>query len=182
MIITNKYIGNYLYEKEYKQNLELEKKFMTSKGIIFSILIVLLVGTPMFIRNINMKYVNETLYPIDTVNYIKKNLNYKDIRIFNSFNIGSYLILNDIKVFIDSRTDLYTRIYNKKENIFLDYINTIQHKIYYEDIFEKYDINYILLSNDSSLLNYLKRNNNYSIEYIDNYFTLYKRNINLIKE
>lgn len=182
MIITNKYIGNYLYEKEYKQNLELEKKFMTSKGIIFSILIVSLVGTPMFIRNINMNYVNKKLYPVDAVKYIKKNLDYKNIRIFNNIDIGSYLLLNDIKVFIDSRTDLYTKIYNKKEDVFLDYMNVMQYKTYYEDIFNKYDINYILQPNNNWLITCLKYDNNYSIEYSDNYFTLYKRNTNLIKK
>ena len=181
MIITNKYIGNYLYEKEYKQNLDLEEKFITSKGMMFSILIILLMGTPMLIRNINMNYVNEKLYPVDTVKYIKKNLDYENIRIFNNIDIGSYLLLNDIKVFIDSRTDLYTKIYNKKEDIFLDYINVMQYKTYYEDIFEKYDIDYILQPNTNWLVTFLKHDDNYTIEYFDNYFTLFKRNTNLIK-
>ena len=181
MIITNKYIGNYLYEKEYKQNLDLEEKFITSKGMMFSILIILLMGTPMLIRNINMNYVNEKLYPVDTVKYIKKNLDYENIRIFNNIDIGSYLLLNDIKVFVDSRTDLYTKIYNKKEDIFLDYINVMQYKTYYEDIFEKYDIDYILQPNTNWLVTFLKHDDNYTIEYFDNYFTLFKRNTNLIK-
>lgn len=176
MIITNKYIGNYLYEKEYKQNLELEKKFISNKGIIFSILIILFLGTPMFIRNINMNYVNKRLYPIDAVKYIKNNLDYKNIKIFNNIDIGSYLILNNIKVFIDSRTDLYTKIYNKKEDIFLDYMNVMEYKDYYEDIFKKYNINYILQPNSNWLSKALEYDNNYSKEYCDNYFTLYKRN------
>lgn len=176
LIITNKYIGNYLYKKEFEQNLKLEKKFITNKGIMFSILIVLFLGTPMFIRNINMNYVNETLYPVNAVKYIKNNLDYKNIKIFNNIDVGSYLILNDIKVFIDSRTDLYTKIYNKKDDIFADYINVMQGKIYYEEIFKKYNINYILQPNNNWLLKYLENDNNYVKEYSDNYFTIYKRN------
>ena len=181
MIITNKYIGNYLFEKEINQNIILEKKFTSKKGILLTLIITILLGLPMVIRNLNTDYIKKDTYPVDTVNYIKSNLNYKNIRIFNNIDIGSYLILNDIKVFIDSRTDLYTKIYNKKEDIFNDYIDTMQGKNYYENIFTKYNINYILLKKDSWLSIYLNNDENYTIEYSDKYFILYKRNTMLIK-
>ena len=56
----------------------------------------------------NIDYVNESLYPTKAVEYIKENIDYKNMRVYNSYNFGSYLMLHDIPVFIDSRADLYT--------------------------------------------------------------------------
>ena len=40
---------------------------------------------------------------------MSENINVDEMRIFNEYNFGSYLLLNDIPVFIDSRADLYTK-------------------------------------------------------------------------
>lgn len=129
---------------------------------------------PIFLKNQKLDYVNKNLYPVEIVKYINNNLDYKNIKIFNDINIGSYLIMNNIPVFIDSRTDLYTKIYNGKEDIYKDYINVIKGNIYYEEIFEKYNINYILIEKDSWLSNYIKKDKKYTVEYEDSNFVLFK--------
>ena len=174
MIIANKYIGNYLYKKEFTQNNLLEKKIITKKGIIIANIIILVIFLPIFLKNQKLDYVNKNLYPVEIVKYINNNLDYKNIKIFNDINIGSYLIMNNIPVFIDSRTDLYTKIYNGKEDIYKDYINVIKGNIYYEEIFEKYNINYILIEKDSWLSNYIKKDKKYTVEYEDSNFVLFK--------
>jgi len=178
-IIANKYLGNFLYEKEPKQNEFLETKITSKIGIVISISLVLFIGASSVIKNRNMNYINTNDYPVKAVEYIKENLDYKNIRIFNDINVGSYLILNDIKVFVDSRTDLYTRSYNKKNDYFDEYVDIVYLDVYYEDIFDKYDIEYVLMPSGSRISNYLMIGNNqykYTALYIDENFVLYQRN------
>jgi len=178
LIICNKYVGNFLYEKERNQNEYLANKLITKKGIVISILFVLLIGMSPLIRNNQLSYINDKIYPVEAVKYIKENLDYENVRIFNDINIGSYLILNDIKVFIDSRTDLYTKSYNKEIDYFDEYIDILYLNKYYEDTFEKYDIEYILIPINTRLSIYLSKGNQqskYNIIHEDETFILYQR-------
>jgi len=176
-IILSKYLSIIIDKENIKL---LEKNIIKTKGFIFALILILILSIPSFIKNMNLNYINENLYPVEATKYIKENLDYENIRIFNDIDIGSYLILNDIKVFIDSRTDLYTKSYNKKEDIFNNYINTIYFRVHYEIMFDSYDIDYILLPTDSTLSLYMSYGNStslYTVEYSDENFILYKRNI-----
>ena len=157
------------------------KKLTTIKGYLITLTIVIIMCVPVLIRFNKEVYIPEEDYPIHATKYIKENLDYENIRIFNNINIGSYLILNDIKVFVDSRTDLYTSSYNGREDIYNNYINVIMFNTYYEYIFNYYDIDYVLLSQKDNLTNYLpipSITNYYTTEYQDENFILYKRNTN----
>jgi len=176
-IILNKHFSKFLSKDRVK---DLENIIIKPIGIIFLFVIVIISSTPIIIKNMNEELVNKQKYPVDAVKYIKENLDYENIRIFNTYDIGSYLILNDIKVFIDSRSDLYTYSYNKTRDIYDDYINIIDFKVYYEHLFNYYDIDYILMPSNDRLFIYLSYGNNssfYTQEYKDDYFTLYKRNV-----
>jgi hypothetical protein len=131
------------------------------------------------IYNINMikdiDFVNEELYPTLATKYIKENLDYKNIRIYNSYNFGSYLMLNDIPVFIDSRLDVYCSEFNDTD-IFYDYVKAANGQVYYEEVFEKYDFTHILLYDDEVMNIYIKNDNNYKLLYEDENFSLYERN------
>ncbi len=110
-------------------------------------------------------------YPVEVSKYIKENLDVDNIRLFNEYNYGSYVILEDIKVFVDSRSDLYMPEFNRDVYIFKDFINIGSN---YEAIFKKYDITHVLLSNDHGVNNYLKFDKNYKVIYKDDHFTLYE--------
>ena len=60
----------------------------------------------------NDKYVNESTYPVQASEWILKNLDVKNIKLFNEYNYGSYLLYKGIPVFIDSRADLYAPEFN----------------------------------------------------------------------
>lgn len=79
----------------------------------------------------------ETVFPVDAVNYLKEN-NITD-NIYNDYNIGSYLIFNEIKVFVDPRCDLYSQEINNVD-ILKDELN-----MPIDDIMEKYNLKYALL-------------------------------------
>lgn len=105
-------------------------------------------------------YLPKSEYPIDSVNYIKENIG-SDSRIFNEYTYGSLLMFNDIKCFIDSRCDLYTKEYNKGCTVADDYINAINCTGNYEEILTKYSIDYLLISKDSALAKNIFNNSKY---------------------
>ena len=75
-------------------------------------------------------------HPTKGVNYIKNNLDYKNIKLYNEFNYGSYLEFYDIPVFIDSRAEVYIKEFNGGKDIIKDYNNS-----HYFNMYKKYLIN-----------------------------------------
>lgn len=152
-----------------------EKIIVHPVSILICILITCIFTVSNLQKSKNIDYINKMLYPIDAVNYIKENLDYKNIRIFNSYNFGSYLMFHDIPVFIDSRLDVYCSEFNNTD-IFFDYVKVFSGSIHYEDIFEKYNFTHILLYNSETINTYIKRDTNYNLIYEDEYFSLYESN------
>ncbi len=154
----------------------LEKICIKPIGTISLILLAIIFSTSKFLIRMEDQYVDEKLYPIGATEYIKNNLDYKNMRIYNSYNNGSYLMLNDIPVFIDSRLDVYCSEFNDTD-VFYDYVQVAQGKQNYEDVFTKNDFTHILIYNDEIIYNYIKNDENYTVLYEDEYFTLYERNV-----
>ena len=97
------------------------------------------------------------------------------MRLWTNFNWGSYLELEGIKVFIDSRSGMYTEEENEGCTVFSDWISVRDHGDEYEEIFEKYDITHILAENSYDVKKYLTTDDNYQIIYEDSSFTLFER-------
>ena len=178
LVLLCKYLGSFLLTKEKKEIIKIENFVFSVKGFVIVFLFVSLLSIMSIISYNRYKFIDEKKYPVDAAKYIKDNIDYKNVRIFNDINIGSYLMLNDIPVFIDSRTDLYTYTYNHKRDIFNDYVNVLFFNKYYEDIFSFYDIDYVLMSKNQNINVYLNRDTNYDIIYEDDYFVLFERNVN----
>lgn len=96
----------------------------------------------------------------------------KPKRLFNMYNYGGELIYNDIPVFIDGRADLYSN-YN-----YLDYLSISDLRVNYIDLIEKYDFDYLLVSNQYSIDTYLKNNSDYEQIYENKEIILYKKIVN----
>lgn len=120
-------------------------------------------------------YVNEFHYPVEATDYILKNEDYKNMRIWTSFNWGSYLEMKGIKVYIDSRSGMYTEQENKGCSVLVDWYNVSQDRANYEEIFEKYKISDVLVETSDELYNKLEDDNNYEKTYSDTSFALFKR-------
>ena len=124
-------------------------------GIIISSLTIIL--SMYFIKpKLKAKYVDEKTYPVEMSDYIleyfeENNIDLKDVRLYNEYNYGSYLLYRGIPVFIDSRCDLYAPEYNGGIDIFMDFIKSSNLSVWFEDIFKKYDINYVILYKDSKM-------------------------------
>ena len=77
-------------------------------------------------------------------------------------------------MFIDSRSDLYTKPFNKKMDIFDDYIEAYMN-LSYEKIFKKYNFSHVLIRKDDSLYKILSKDKNYMLLYDDDFFVLMEK-------
>lgn len=111
------------------------------------------------------------IYPVNATEYIKNNLDYKNIHLYNGYSYGSYLIYKDVPVFIDSRSDLYLKEFNKGCTVFEDAVNIFDN---YKETFKKYGITHILIKNNTNINGILKVDDEYRPIYYDEYFTVYE--------
>ena len=154
-------------------------------GKAITILLSLLVCFSIYKGKINSPIVSTSSYPVAACDYILENVDIENMRIFNEYNYGSYLLYRGIPVFIDSRADLYTPEFNGIKNedgeyegndIFSDYINTTNISTYYENTFNKYDITHVLIRKNSKLNMFLSRDReHYKKLYSDDNFVFYVR-------
>lgn len=146
-------------------------------GRIITLLIMVLFCICIYKEQVGDKFIDENTYPVKAAQYIKENLNLDEIRLYNEYNYGSYLIYQGIPVFIDSRADLYTPEFNKDEDkdIFSDFIKVSSISLYYEDVFEKYEITHLLIPKNAKMNLFIPKDDNYEELYKDEDFVIYER-------
>ena len=165
-------IMRYFYEyRDY--SLDILYNIIMDNNIIYIFVLVIIFICSLYNFNNNFKYdyVDEKKYPVAAVKYIKSNLDYKNIKLFNTYNYGSYIMLNDIPIFIDSRCDLYLKEFNGKNLDIFDEVVNINSG--YKKIFDKYGVEYALIKNNEYLYQLLIKDID-NILYEDEYFTLFK--------
>ena len=139
------------------------------------IVLITVIITSSIVYNINEKkeYIDSNTYPVKMVDYIYKELDTNKIKLYNEYDFGSYLIYRNLKVFIDSRSDLYTKPFNKKTDIFDESMNISKN---YGRVFNKYDITHILIYNDTKdyLDEILNASSNFKLIKKDGRFSLYE--------
>lgn len=165
------FLDSYGFDVDDKIIAFFHKKYVA----IGSFLIVIIFSGFMFNTLLSKDFIDKKLYPVEAVKYIKENFDVNEIRIFNEYNFGSYLILNDIPVFIDSRADLYTKQFSGFDyDIFDDFYYLLYN---YEKTFEFYDITHVLMykKDDSQFYNMLNSNRGYKVLYEDEHFAFFER-------
>ena len=174
-----------LLEKHDKKGTQNVMDFMTSTiGEVLTILFIFSISYFVFVPNINQPYVDIGSYPVEAAKWIKENLDYKNIRMFNEYNYGSYLLFEDIPVFIDSRCDLYTPEFNGEkgedgkyhgQDIFTDFMNISSIATYYDTKFDEYNITHVMTKTNTKLNMLLSRDDKYTQIYKDDDFIIYER-------
>ena len=169
-----------------KKGTEEFMKYNTSvPGEILTILLIFAMSYSLYKPILKSDYIRTSSYPVEATEWIKENLDYKNIKLFNDYNYGSYLLLNDVPVFIDSRCDLYTPefngTYNKEtkkyegKDIFSDYMNISGVGTWYDTKFEEYGIQYVMCKTNSKLKMLISRDSKYNEIYKDSNFIIYER-------
>ena len=177
-IILNRLLSSVL-ESNTKETLEgVTKKIMNFAGVTVITVVMLAFSWYMGKDKLDDTYIDETAYPVQACDYIVENIDLGKARFYNEYNYGSYLIFRGIPVFIDSRADLYAPEFSgKKDDIFMDFIETSNISKFYEDTFEKYDITHVITYKNSKMNMIITKTNdeNYKELYSDKYFVVYER-------
>lgn len=122
VIIFNRMITSMInkYAPELFQKLERIMSKVIGMTVISAIVII---AGLYFYKDIkDDPYISPKSYPVDAAKWIKENLDVNNIKLYNAYNYGSYLLYQDIPVFIDSRCDLYMPEFNKDVNVFYDFL------------------------------------------------------------
>lgn len=174
---------SYLCEKHDKGGTEKVIRFMSGfLGKILTICIILFICVVFVKGKKDDVFIDASKYPVEASEWMLENLDVNNIKLYNEYNYGSYLLFKGIPVFIDSRADLYAPEFNKDEgaksgrDIFSDYINIASINLYYENKFNEYDITHVIVYNNAKLNLFLSRNDKYQQLYKDNCFTIYRIN------
>ena len=182
VIILNRLIMqliNIYCDKEFLS--KLQKSFSSVVGIIIIMACVLGLSYHFGKGKFDDKFVSKSTYPVDACDYIIENIDLGQARFYNEYNYGSYMLFRGIPVFIDSRADLYAPEFSgKKDDIFMDFIETSNISKYYEDIFEKYGITHVITYENSKMNMIItkSKDENYKELYKDDYFVVYERESN----
>ena len=142
--------------------------------IVFMMTLVFIVLLPDQINKFKSdKYIDDELYPVKLVEYVKENIDYQNKRFYNDYNYGSYLLFNDIPVFVDSRADLYTKEFNDfSGNDILTDLNNFYYD--FDNMLEKYKFDYFIVNKDKELDILIRKGYDYKLLYEDEYFVLWE--------
>ena len=173
--ILNRLVCSFLDKYDSDGCKKMEKYMLKIPGIIITIGIVLIMSLYMVKPKIHANFINKNNYPVEASDYILNNVDVKDMRLYNEYNYGSYLLYRGIPVFIDSRADLYAPEFNGGRDIFTDFINISGIATYYEDKFKEYKITHVLVYKNSKLNMFLSRDIHYNLLYSDDTLYFYER-------
>ena len=120
------------------------------------------------------EYLTDIVAPVKAVEILKENMDENTI-LYNEYNWGAYLMLNDIKPFIDSRCDLYTSEYNEGITVAEDFNKISRLEDGYKEAMEKYNFNTYLVMTDGLTRIVLDADETLEIIYTDETATLYQK-------
>lgn len=152
-------------------------KMTTITGMIVTICLVLTISVIQYKPKMNDHFIDEKSYPVEAATYILDNLDINNIKLYNEYNYGSYLIFRGIPVFIDSRADLYAPEFNPGVEVFNDYMNLSGMNIdNVEEKLDEYGITHMLMYKKSKLRRFVEQNTEkYNLIYEDDNFCLFER-------
>lgn len=127
-----------------------------------------------YIGNLNADYVDSTAYPVDATKFLLENVDISKMKLYNHFNFGSYLELNGIPVFIDSRAEIYLSTFNNT-SVLEDYNKVVSSTDEYKKIFNKYGVTHALIYNTELFSDNIYNNPEWKLIYLDDNFSIYER-------
>jgi len=143
----------------------------SGSGYIWLVVGILIVTLAVATNRIEHKF-DETRKPVEAVKFLKK-ASLKG-NMFNDDEFGDYIIYSahpQYKVFIDSRIDMYG------VDQFKDYLTMVYFKPGWENVIEKYNINWGIFDADSIFSRHLMGRNDWKLIYSDKVANIFMRNI-----
>ncbi len=185
VIMCSVILNRLVYAGLKKDEKDIDEKLINVSTTLFGSTVItglVLILSLYFIQpKLKAGYIDKKSYPVEMSDFIlqyfeENNIDKNNIRLYNEYNYGSYLLYKGIPVFIDSRCDLYAPEYNGGRDIFMDFMKSSNLDVWFEEIFEKYKINYVILYKNSKM-NMIIQNSNlegYELLKEDDNFVFYK--------
>jgi hypothetical protein len=107
------------------------------------------------------------------VDYLE-NLNNKDMKLYTGYNYGGYLEFRGFKVYMDGRAEVFLKSNNKKDDIFIEYYKLQHGRIYYRDVLDKYDFDYLLVSDEEAIYYCLDYDGDYKLIHSSSHYKIYE--------
>lgn len=104
-------------------------------------------------------FIQRDFYPSskEPIDYLVKNYDIKNMKLYINFNDGSYAVYKEINVNIDPRAEVYLKKNNHKSDIYDEYTKLGNNEIDYKDYINKYKFTHILVNEDDPMYNKLKK-------------------------
>ena len=175
-VILNRMVTEAFLIYGIKETSKIFKTILITTFVLFASGYATLYGMKNIKNKKNNPYVSKKSYPVEAADWILENLDVNNIKLFNEYNYGSYLLFRGIPVFIDSRADLYSPEFNGNDNIFMEFINTSGIGKYYGSTFEKYGITHIIVFKNSKISMLIDKadSEKYNKLYTDDHFVIYE--------
>ena len=156
---------------------KLIKRMTGIVGMIITINLVLIISITNYKKKMNDSFIDESSYPVMAADYILNNIDIENMRLYNEYNYGSYLLFRGIPVFIDSRADLYSPEFNEGVNVFNDYLDLSGLNMdNVEEVLDKYGITHLIMYKDAKLRRFIEQDKErYEELYEDDHFCIYER-------
>lgn len=172
-----------MIEKYDKETFKKIEKFAVGWfGSLVIVCIFIIAFTRLIKDNLRSDYVDESSYPVEASEWILSNLDVQNIKLYNEYNYGSYLLFKGIPVFIDSRCDLYSPEFNEDpengiegRDIFSDALNIAGLSVNYKNKFKEYGVTHVILYENNKLAMILEDDSNYKKIYSEGNFVIFER-------
>jgi hypothetical protein len=137
------------------------------RGILFPVISILLLAFA-FTRDLKLdsaqlgNHYDPAVFPVHAVNWLEENRQQGNV--FNYFTWGGYLLYRewpDINVFIDGQTDFYG------ETLTREYEQVISTSEGWESVFEKYQVEWVIIPGNSTLAQVLESKYHWRVLYED---------------
>ena len=151
-------------------------------GAIVVICSFIILSVNIYKPHMHDEYVDSNSYPVEASDWILANLDIENLKLYNEYNYGSYLLFRGIPVFIDSRCDLYSPEFNGDldagidgRDIFSDALNIPGLSVNYENMFYQYGVTHVILYENSKLAMVLVSDPDYNCIYSEGNFKIFER-------
>ncbi len=182
--ILAKLISDMFEKYDHETTIKLMNFFTEWFGAMILICTIFIMSVHTIKPKIHNDYIDKNSYPVAASDWILKNLDVDNIKIYNEYNYGSYLLFRGIPVFIDSRCDLYTPEFNGDEkngiegvDIFTDALDIASVSVNYETKFKEYGVTHIVAYANSKLAMVLQKDEKYESLYHTGSFIVFERSM-----
>lgn len=138
--------GEYISEGLSDAGDFIRKHIRLFTGTFAIISVLFLIGSLNIVKHKNIQEKVSSFIPEEVV--VK--LNSENRTVFNDWNIGGYLIYNNIDVFADGRTDPYLKSYNGGKDIIGEYCNACYYPEVMNQLHSEYNIDTLIFRNNTT--------------------------------